>query len=138
MKTYSTTPKDIKRHWHLVDVGGKILGREASQIAQLLIGKDKVYFAPHLDCGDYVVVVNADKVRLSGKKEQQKKYRRHSGYPGGFKEIPFADQMKRDSRKVIELAVSKMLPKNKLRLRRLRRLKVFTDEKHPYEEKLNS
>lgn len=138
MKTYTTTPGDIKRAWHLVDIGGKTLGREASKIAQLLIGKHKVYYAPYLDCGDYVVVVNAAKVRLTGKKEQQKIYHRHSGYPGGFKEIPFAQQMKKDSRKVIELAVSRMLPKNKLRQKRLRRLKIFKNDSHPYQEKIRS
>ena len=135
MSTYSTKPVDIKRQWHLVDLAGKILGRQATQIAQWLIGKHKIYYAPHLDCGDYVVAINADKVRLTGKKEQQKKYYRHSGYPGGFKEIPFLKQREKDSRKLVEWAVAKMLPKNKLRKRRLRRLKVFTGSNHPYQDK---
>jgi large subunit ribosomal protein L13 len=136
MKTYSPSSTDIKRNWLLVDIAGKILGREASQIAQWLIGKHKVYYVPHLDCGDYVVVINADKVRLTGKKEQQKKYARHSGYPGGLKEVSFAQQMSKDPRKIIESAVSRMLPKNKLHQKRLRRLKVFAGGTHPYQDKL--
>lgn len=132
MKTYSTKPSDIKRFWHFVDLGGKILGREATRITYFLMGKNKVYYVPHLDCGDYVVVVNSDRISLTGKKEQQKTYYRHSGYPGGFKTLSFKEQMQRDSRKVVLTAVSKMLPKNKLRQKRLNRLKIFRDDKHPY------
>ena len=135
--TYSPKAKEIKRTWHLVDYTDQLLGRMATKIASFLIGKGKPYFTPHLDCGDYVVVVNAEKVKVSGKKSTQKIYYRHSGYPGGFKQIPYARQMEKDPRKVIELAVKGMLPKNKLRAVRLRRLKVFVGDQHPYQEKMN-
>jgi large subunit ribosomal protein L13 len=135
-KTYMATPEDITRDWHLFNAEGAVLGRMASRIAQQLIGKDKVYYTPHLDCGDYVVVTNAAKVKLTGKKAEDKVYFRHSGYPGGLKKITLPQQMEKDPRKVVELAVKNMLPKNKLRSKRMRRLKVFVDEKHPYEDKL--
>jgi len=135
--TYSPKAKEIKRTWHLVDYTDQLLGRMATKIASFLIGKGKPYFTPHLDCGDYVVVVNAEKVKVSGKKSKQKIYYRHSGYPGGFKQIPFERQMEKDPRKVIELAVKGMLPKNKLRAVRMHRLKVFVGDKHPYQEKID-
>ena len=135
LKTYATKKTDIKRTWHLVDLKGKILGRQASRIAQLLMGKKKPYFAPYLDCGDYVVAINAGKVAVTGRKLKQKKYQRHSGYPGGFKELTLKQMMVKDPRKVVELAVKGMLPKNKLQKPRLRRLKVAVDEKHPYRDK---
>lgn len=135
MKTYITKQKDIKRQWHLIDVGGKILGRQATKITHLLMGKNKVYYTPHLDCGDYVVVINAGKVRVTGKKLKQKIYYHHSGYPGGLKEISFEQQLKKDSRKIIQWAVKNMLPKNKLRKKRLARLKVFASEEHEYGDK---
>lgn len=135
-RTYSPKVKEIKRNWHCINLADQILGRTATKIATWLIGKDKPYFTPHLDCGDYVVAINAEKINVTGKKRKQKIYYRHSGYPGGFKEIPFERMMAKDSRKVIELAVRGMLPKNKLRDRRMRRLKVFAGEKHPYENLL--
>lgn len=138
MKTKAIKKSEIKRSWHLVDAKDKILGRLATQIANFLMGKNKPYFVPHLDCGDYVVVINAKQVRVSGKKFSQKKYYRHSGYPGGFREITFGEQVVKDSRKVIYHAVSGMLAKNKLRDKRLARLKIFIDTKHPYEEKFKS
>lgn len=137
-KTKVTKASKIKREWHLIDVKGKMLGRAGTKIAKLLIGKDKIYYAPNLDCGDYVVVINAAFVEISGRKRKQKLYRRHSGYPGGFRELTFAQLMKRDPRKVIRQAVGGMLPKNKLRDRRLARLKIFVDEKHPYGDKFKS
>lgn len=135
MTTFNTTPKDIKREWHLIDAKDQILGRVATKITKLLQGKHKTYYVPHLDCGDYVVVINSDGVKLSGKKPLQKEYYHHTNYPGGFRVIPFATQMDKDSRQVIIHAVSKMLPKNKLRALRLNRLKVFINEKHPYDVK---
>lgn len=135
-KTYSPRASEIKRNWRYIDLNNKILGRAATQIAIWLIGKNKPYYVPHLDCGDYVVVVNAEKFKVTGRKKKQKMYYRHSGFPGGFKQIPLERMMAKDSRKVIELAVRGMLPKNKLRDRRMRRLKVFVDEKHPYENVL--
>lgn len=138
MKTKTIEKRKIKRAWHLIDAKDKILGRLAGQIAQLLIGKNKPYFVPHLDCGDYVVVINAKQIKVSGKKASLKKYYRHSGYPGGFKEIPFGQQLEKDPRKIIYHAVAGMLPKNKLRDKRLARLKIFIDERYPYGEKVKS
>jgi large subunit ribosomal protein L13 len=135
MKTHVTTPKDIKRTWHLVDAKDQVLGRLSTQIAQKLIGKDKVYFTPALDCGDYVVVVNSDAIAVTGRKMANKTYYRHSNYPGGLKSITLEKQMDKDSRKIIEWAVSSMLPKNKLRDPRLRRLKVFKGAEHNYQDK---
>lgn len=135
MKTKPTKKSEIKRSWHFVDAQDKILGRMSTRIAQLLMGKDKPYYIPHLDCGDYVVVTNAAKIKVTGKKRAQKKYYRHSGYPGGFREITFVQQQALDPRKIIRHAVAGMLPKNKLRAKRLVRLKIFVDEKHPYKDK---
>jgi len=135
MKTYKTKKLDIKRKWHFVDLKDKTLGREATQIAKALIGKTKPYFTPHLDCGDYVVAVNSAQVKVSGKKFDKKVYYRHSGYPGGLKAITFKQQMEKDPRKVILLAVKNMLPKNKLRDLRMKRLKVFATSEHKYEDK---
>lgn len=134
-KTKPTKEKEIKRAWHLFDAKDYILGRLAVQIAGLLIGKTKLYFVNYLDCGDYVVVVNADKIQLTGRKLQNKIYYRHSGYPGGFKQVTLKQQMVKDSTQVIRQAVSGMLPKNKLRDQRLSRLKIFADAKHSYEDK---
>lgn len=135
MKTRPTKASQIKREWHLVDARGKVLGRLASQIAHLLQGKNKPTFAPYLDMGDYVVVINAKDVVVTGKKRQQKTYFRHSGYPGGLKEETFAQLIERDPAEVINRAVSGMLPKNKLRDKRKTRLRVFADQSHPYKDK---
>lgn len=138
MTTYSTKASEIKRSWHLIDARSQILGRLATRISRLLMGKHKPYFVPHLDCGDYVVVINAKEVKVTGKKETQKQYYRHSGYPGGFRQITFEKQMAKDPRKIIYHAVAGMLPKNKLKDKRLTRLKIFIDEKHQYEDKVKS
>ncbi len=138
MATYATKAKDIKREWHLIDVQGQVLGRLSTQIAVLLIGKNKPYYTGHLDCGDWVVVINAQGVQVTGKKRKQKIYYRHSGYPGGLKAFTFEQMMAKDPRKVIFHAVSGMLPKNKLRKKRLKRLRVFVGEKHPYGKKIKS
>ena len=138
MTTHPTKAKNIKREWHFIDVKGKTLGRVATKIAQLLIGKNKPYFTPHLDCGDWVVVVNAKKIEVTGKKRKQKIYYRHSGYPGGLKALTFEEMMTKDARKVITHAVAGMLPKNKLRKQRLKRLRVFVGKEHPYENKIKS
>lgn len=138
--THSTKPvkeKDIKREWHLVDAGGKILGRVSPQVARFLQGKHKTNYSSYLDQGDYVVVVNAKDIVLTGKKPKLKVYTRYSGYPGGLKTIKFQDLMKKDPTQVFRHAVSGMLPKNKLRDRRLARLFIFTDDKHPYKDKFN-
>jgi large subunit ribosomal protein L13 len=135
-KTHSTKAAEIERKWHLVDLEGQVLGRVASQIAAALMGKDKPYFTYHLDCGDYVVVINSQKIKVTGKKGKQKKYFRHSGYPGGFREISFKKQIEKDPTKIIRHAVAGMLPKNKLRKKRLARLKIFTGGEHPYGDKV--
>lgn len=134
MKT--TKASDIKRDWHVVDVKGKILGRISGEIAKLLIGKQKPYFVSHLDCGDYVVVVNAKGVAVTGRKEVQKKYYRHSGYPGGLKVETLNKLRERKPQDIIIHAVKGMLPQNKLRDRMLGRLFVFAGEEHPYKDKL--
>ena len=136
--TIPTKISDIKRSWHLFDVEGKILGRIASEIATVLMGKSKPYFVSNLDCGDYVVVINAKKVKVTGKKESQKKYSRHSGYPGGLREETLMELRKRNPTDIIRFAVLGMLPQNKLRDRMLTRLFIFKNAKHTYEDKFKS
>ncbi|OGM24181.1 50S ribosomal protein L13 [Candidatus Woesebacteria bacterium RIFCSPHIGHO2_02_FULL_38_9] len=135
MKTFQPRIKEVKRNWHLIDAKGQILGRMASNIALLLMGKGKKEFVPHLDMGDFVVVINARKIMLTGKKEKQKVYYHHSGYPGGFKEVKLATLMKTHPERIIEFAVKGMLPDNRLKKKRLIRLYVFADEKNPYKDK---
>lgn len=137
MITYHPKLKEIKRAWRLVDVKGKPLGRVASEIATLLIGKGKSDYSAHIDGGDYAVVINARDVALSGRKKQQKLYRSHSGYPGGFKVISFERMNAEKPTEVIKHAVSGMLPDNRTKRARLARLKVFPGETHPYADKLD-
>ncbi len=137
-KTYQPKKEEITRNWHQIDAQGKILGRMSTQIAKYLIGKHKVDYVPHLDMGDYVVVTNADKFIVTGKKRKNKMYRRYSGYMGGLKETSLKDLLEKKPKEAIKLAVKNMLPKNKLRKKRLSRLKIFVDEKHPYEDKFKS
>lgn len=134
--TTPTKEKDIKRSWHKIDVGGKTLGRQATEIARLLIGKNKPYFTPHLDCGDYVVVINAKDVEVTGKKEQQKIYTRYSGYPGGLRKTTLEQMREKNPTEIVTRAVSGMLPKNKLRRKMLTRLYVFEGEEHKFEKEL--
>ena len=134
-KSKSLKKSEIERKWHLIDAKDQILGRMSTRIAKLLMGKDKVYYVPHLDCGDFVVLINAEKVKVTGRKETQKLYQRHSGYPGGFKEITFEKQMAKDPEKIIVYAVGGMLPKNKLKDPRLKRLKIFTGAEHKFADK---
>jgi len=133
--TASTKLSDIKRSWYLIDVTGKILGRVSTDIAKILMGKSKPYFVSNLDCGDYAVVINAEKIKVTGNKETKKKYSRFSGYPGGYKEEALVDLRKRNPTDIIKYAVLGMLPQNKLRDRMLLRLFIFAGEKHPYAEK---
>jgi len=133
--TLPTRLSEIKRDWHIVDIRGKILGRMATEIARLLMGKGKPYFAKNLDCGDFVVVINASKVSVTGKKETDKVYTRYSGYPSGLKRIRLEEMREKKPEEIIRHAVSGMLPKNKLRASMLRRLYVFSGEQHPYENK---
>lgn len=124
---------EIERKWHIVDVADQVLGRAATEIASLLIGKHKVEWVPNMDCGDYVVVINSAKVKLTRGKENKKMYYRHSGYPGGIKEIDFASQMKKNPNFVIEKAVRLMLPKTKLSPSMMNRLFVYEGEDHKHE-----
>ena len=133
MKTYVPKLTEIERRWWVVDAEGKVLGRLASEIAQVLRGKHKPMFTPHLDVGDYVVVVNAEKVMLTGNKADNKAYFRHSGYMGGEKFIPFKDMLEKHPDRVIELAVKGMLPKNNLGRLMRRKLKVYAGPNHPHE-----
>lgn len=136
--THSTKPtkeKQINRNWHLIDVSGKVLGRMAPQIVKLVSGKNKTDYVPNLDIGDHVVVTNASKVRVTGKKALSKEYTNYSGYPGGLRKINFSDLLKKDSREIIKRAVSGMLPKNKFRSDRLNRVHVFPNTEHTFANK---
>jgi len=133
VRTYTTKPDDIKREWYVVDATGLTLGRLASQIASVLRGKHKPIFSPHMDCGDFVIVINAEKVRVTGDKLDQKMYYRHSGYPGGLKTISLRDQMKQHPDRVIRLAVRGMLPKNRLGRQMIKKLKVYREPDHPHQ-----
>lgn len=132
MKTYSAKPDDIERKWWHVDLEGQTLGRAASQIATLLRGKHKPIYTPHVDCGDYVVVTNCEKVEMTGNKRDEKMYRRHSGYPGGLDEISADELLERKPERVIEFAVKGMLPKNKLGRKIIRKLKIYSGSDHPH------
>lgn len=133
MKTYATKPEDIERRWWVVDAEGKILGRLASEVATILRGKHKPYFAPHLDTGDYVIVINAAKIRVTGKKLDDKIYYRHSGYPGGLRSTTLAEMLKKRPTRVIRLAVRGMLPHNRLGRAMMRKLKIYEGESHPHQ-----
>lgn len=132
MKTISVKTEDANRAWHLVDLEGLTVGRAAAQIAAVLRGKHKPAFTPHNDCGDFVVVVNAEKVVFSGNKGSQKKYYRHSGYPGGIRERSANEMIDRYPERVITIAVRGMLPKNRLGRKLIRKLKVYTGPDHPH------
>lgn len=136
--TISTKSSDIKREWRQIDVKGKVLGRVSSEIAHLLMGKGKPYFVRNLDCGDYVVVTNAKDIKVTGKKEEQKNYYRHSGYPGGFKKETLKELRVRKPEEIIIHAVKGMLPQNKLRDKMLKRLFVFAEESNKYADKFKS
>jgi large subunit ribosomal protein L13 len=136
--TQSTKPtkeKQVVRAWHLIDAKGKVLGRLTPQIVKLVQGKHKTSYVPNMDIGDYVVVINASKVIITGKKSLSKEYTDYSGYPGGLKKINFADLLKKDSKEVIKRAVSGMLAKNKFRSDRLNRVNVFPNEEHSFKNK---
>ena len=132
MKTYSVKPADIERQWHVIDASDKTLGRLATQVAGLLMGKHKPIFSPNLDTGDFVIVINADKVRVTGRKEKQKLYYRHSGYPGGLKSITLEKMMQTNPTRIIEHAVKGMLPHTRLGASMRKKLKVYAGDTHPY------
>ncbi|MFZ1721349.1 MAG: 50S ribosomal protein L13 [Microgenomates group bacterium] len=135
-KTYQQKTSEVVRNWHLVDANGQVLGRIATEIAKHLIGKNKPTYTPHIDAGDYVVVVNAAKFIVTGNKMTQKKYYQHSGYPGGLKPENLEELLERQPVKVIEKAVYNMLPKNKLRSDRMARLKIYVDDQHKHTSQL--
>jgi large subunit ribosomal protein L13 len=131
-KTYVAKKQDIKRQWYLVDAKDKILGRLAAKVAVILRGKHKPIFTPHLDTGDGVIVINAAKIRVTGRKPKQKVYRRFSGYPGGLKEVPLETMLKTKPTTVVKLAISRMLPGGPLGRDILKKLKIYADDKHPH------
>ncbi|MDA9757667.1 50S ribosomal protein L13 [Pseudomonadota bacterium] len=133
MKTFSLKNSEVSRDWVVFDASGKILGRFATKIADKLRGKDKPTFTPHVDGGDFVVVINADKVKVTGNKAEQKKYYKHSLYPGGLKEKSYKEVLESTPERIIENAVKGMLPKNKLGKSIIKKLKVYSGSEHPHE-----
>jgi large subunit ribosomal protein L13 len=133
MKTYSAKPGEITREWYLVDAEGKTLGRLATQIADTLRGKRKPQYTPHVDTGDFVIVVNAEKIQVTGNKLDQKRYYRHSGYPGGLRSRTLREQLDRRPTEVLRVAVKGMLPKNRLARQQLTKLKIYAGPEHPHE-----
>ncbi len=136
MKTYMAKPEEIERKWYVVDCDGLVLGRVASQIASVLRGKNKPCYTPNVDCGDYVIAINTDKIVLTGKKLEQKYYRYHTGYIGGLKEIQFKKRMSEDSDKALTTAVKGMLPKNSLGRDMIKKLKVFKGAEHNHQAQM--
>jgi large subunit ribosomal protein L13 len=133
MKTYNAKPGEIARDWYVVDAEGQTLGRLATQIADVLRGKRKPAYTPHVDTGDFVVVVNAEKIQVTGTKLDNKMYYRHSGYPGGLKARPLREQLQRQPAEVLRKAVKGMLPKNRLARQQLGKLKIYAGPEHPHE-----
>jgi large subunit ribosomal protein L13 len=133
MKTYTTKAKDIERQWWVIDAADKTLGRVATEAANLLMGKHKPLYAPYIDTGDYVVVINAAKVQVTGKKAKEKIYYRYSGYPGGLKSPSFREVFSKDPARVIELAVKGMLPHNRLGRAMIKKLNVYPGDEHPHQ-----
>ena len=136
MKTYVTKPAEVERAWYVVDAEGQTLGRLASSVATILRGKHKPIYNPSVDCGDFVIVINADKVAVTGKRLEQKRYYRHSLYIGGLKEISLRDQLQQHPERVIESAVRGMLPKNALGRKMFKKLKVYAGGEHPHQAQL--
>ncbi|GAA0960439.1 50S ribosomal protein L13 [Actinocorallia libanotica] len=132
MRTYTPKPADVQRQWHVIDATDVVLGRLASQVAILLRGKHKPIYAPHVDTGDYVIIINADKVSLSGKKLEQKKAYRHSGYPGGLRSTLYKDLLEKHPERAVEKAIKGMLPKNKLGRAMFGKVKVYAGASHPH------
>lgn len=133
MKTTSARAEDVQRDWYVVDAQGLTLGRLATRIATVLRGKHKPIYTPHVDCGDYVIVINAEQIHTTGQKLTQKIYYRHSNYPGGLKEVSLRDQLQKFPNRVLEAAVRGMLPKNRLGRQMFRKLKIYAGPNHPHE-----
>jgi large subunit ribosomal protein L13 len=132
MKSYMARPLEVERRWYLVDAEGQTLGRLATEIARILRGKNKPQYTPHVDTGDFVVVVNADRVVVTGRKAEQKVYRRHSGYPGGMKETSYEQMMARKPTEVLRKAVYGMMPKTRLARQQFKKLKIYAGPEHPH------
>jgi large subunit ribosomal protein L13 len=132
VRTYTPKPGEVERRWHVVDATDVVLGRLASHVATLLRGKHKAVFAPHVDTGDFVIVINAGKVALTGAKREQKLEYRHSGYPGGLRETSYAELLEKNPRRAVEKAVRGMLPHNKLGRQQIKKLKVYAGPEHPH------
>ncbi len=133
MSTFMAKAQDVQRKWYIVDAEGKTLGRLATEIASVLKGKHKPIYTPHVDTGDFVIVINAEKVVVTGNKASQKLYRRHSGYTGGLKEIPYAEMLTKHPERIISIAVRGMIPHNKLGSDMIKKLKVYAGSEHPHE-----
>ncbi len=138
MKTYTAKPADVKREWHVIDAADKTMGRLSTQVARLLMGKHRPTYTPSQDTGDFVVIINADKVRVTGKKAQQKMYYRHSGYPGGFKSISLEKMMQQHPTRALEHAVKGMLPHTRLGARMIKRLRVYAGAEHPHASQIEN
>ncbi|MDX1615788.1 MAG: 50S ribosomal protein L13 [Candidatus Promineifilaceae bacterium] len=132
-RTYVTKPSEVERNWYVVDADGKTLGRLASEVAKVLRGKHKPIYSPSVDCGDYVIVVNAEKIHVTGRRLDQKKYYRHSGYLGGLREVTLRHELETRPERVMQLAVKGMLPKNALGRQMMRKLKVYAGPDHPHQ-----
>ena len=133
MKSYMARPREVERNWYLIDAEGQTLGRLATEIARLLRGKNKTQYTPHVDTGDFVVVVNAERVVVTGRKAEQKLYRRHSGYPGGLRETGYEVMLGRKPTEILRKAVRGMMPKTRLGRQQLRKLKIYAGPEHPHE-----
>jgi len=132
MKTYVTKPAEVERSWYVVDAEGQTLGRLASKVAAVLRGKHKPIYSPSVDAGDFVIVINADKIQVTGRRMDQKRYYRHSGYPGGLREMTLKEQLERHPTRPVEIAVKGMLPKNSLGRQMIKKLKVYAGPDHPH------
>lgn len=132
MRTFTPKPGDVERSWYVIDANDVVLGRLASQVAQLLRGKHKPVFAPHVDAGDFVIIINADKVALTGNKREAKLAYRHSGYPGGLRSVAYSELLEKNPERAVEKAVRGMLPKNKLADQQIKKLKIYSGSEHPH------
>lgn len=133
MKSYIAKPNEVERKWYIIDAEGKVLGRLATEVASILRGKNKAIYTPHVDTGDHVIVINAEKIKLTGNKLNQKNYIYHTGHPGGLKEVPYSQLIEKNPEKIIELAVKGMLPKNSLGRSMYRKLKVYRGTEHNHQ-----
>jgi large subunit ribosomal protein L13 len=133
MKSYMAKPNEIDRKWYVIDAEDKVLGRLATEVATILRGKHKPIYTPHVDTGDFVIIINADKIKLTGKKLEQKQYRYHTGYPGGLKSVSYKRMMDKNPEKAVQLAVKGMLPKNSLGRQMIKKLKVYSGPEHNHE-----